>query len=162
MLNNRSDTTMRCIMSLTKKDLIITAFGRAKHAPPECAIPFVLDYISAGFPSAADDYVENQLDLNKFLIQHPAATFFIRVEGDSMINAGIHSGDLLVVDRALEVRHGRIVVAQINGEFTVKRIEYVGAHVYLVPENKNYKRQRITDEMAFDVWGVVTYVIHSV
>lgn len=149
-------------MKLKKQDLIITAFGRAKQSPSECLVPFVLDYISAGFPSAADDYVENQLDLNKFLIQHPSATFFIRVEGDSMINAGIHSGDLLIVDRAVEVRHGRIVVAQIDGEFTVKRIEYVGAHVYLVPENKNYKRKRITDQMSFDVWGVVTFVIHSV
>jgi len=149
-------------MQQEKRDLIITAFGIPRQAPSECLIPFVLDYISAGFPSAADDYVENQLDLNKFLIQHPAATFFIRVEGDSMINAGIHSGDLLIVDRAVEVRHGRIVVAQINGEFTVKRIEHVGAHTYLVPENKNFKSQRITDEMSFDVWGVVTYVIHSV
>ncbi len=147
---------------LSKKDLIITAFGIPKVAPSDCEIPFVLDYISAGFPSAADDYVENQLDLNKFLIQHPAATFFIRVEGDSMINAGIYSGDLLIVDRALEVRHGRIVVAQINGEFTVKRIEHRARHTYLVPENKNYKPQRITDEMSFDVWGVVTFVIHSV
>lgn len=145
-----------------KRDLIITAFGIPKQASAECLVPFVLDYVAAGFPSAADDYVEHQLDLNKFLIQHPAATFFIRVEGDSMINAGIHSGDILIVDRALEVRHGRIVVAQINGEFTVKRIEYVGAQVYLVPENKNYKSQRITPEMSFDVWGVVTYVIHAV
>lgn len=149
-------------MHQVKHDLIITAFGIPRQAPSECPIPFVLDYISAGFPSAADDYVENQLDLNKFLIQHPAATFFIRVEGDSMINAGIHSGDLLIVDRAVEVRHGRIVVAQINGEFTVKRIEHVGAHTYLVPENKTYKSLRITSEMAFDVWGVVTYVIHAV
>ena len=125
-------------------------------------LPLFITHISAGFPSPADDFIENKLDLNEKLIRHPAATFFVKVEGNSMIKAGIQPGDMLIVDRALEPRSGGIVVAVINGEFTVKRIEKKQNRIYLVPENTGYKPIEITEEMDFKVWGVVTNVIHSV
>ncbi|MCG7850964.1 MAG: translesion error-prone DNA polymerase V autoproteolytic subunit [Methanosarcinaceae archaeon] len=124
--------------------------------------PFFISRIRAGFPSPADDYLDKKLDLNEFLIQHPAATFFVRVEGDSMINAGIHSGDILIVDRALEARHNNVVVAVLNGEFTVKRLRREGERLLLCPANDAYKATAVTEDMDFYIWGVVIYVIHSV
>lgn len=118
------------------------------------------EHVSAGFPSPASDYEEGRLDLNAHLVQNPAATFFVKVTGDSMIGAGIHSGDLLIVDRSLEVRNKNIVIAVINGELTVKRIKIKGKKVTLEPENENYSPQQITPETDFHVWGVVTNVIH--
>jgi DNA polymerase V len=125
-------------------------------------LPMFLESVSAGFPSPADDYMESKLDLNDLLIKNPAATFFVRVTGDSMINAGLNSGDILVVDRSLESKDGSIVIAVINGDLTVKRLSYKDGTVFLVPENKFYKPIKITDEMNFEVWGVVRSVIHSV
>lgn len=125
-------------------------------------LPMFLESVSAGFPSPADDYMESKLDLNDLLIKNPAATFFVRVTGDSMINAGLNSGDILVVDRSLESKDGSIVIAVINGDLTVKRLSYNNGTVFLVPENKYYKPIKITDEMNFEVWGVVRSVIHSV
>lgn len=125
-------------------------------------LPMFLESVSAGFPSPADDYLESKLDLNDLLIKNPAATFFVRVTGDSMIKAGIYSGDILVVDRSLDPKEGSIVIAVINGELTVKRLGYKGKEVYLLPENKFYNPIKITDEMNFEVWGVVRSVIHSV
>lgn len=124
-------------------------------------LPLILARISAGFPSPADDHIEKKLDLNEYLIKHPAATFFVRVEGESMINAGIHSGDILIVDRALEVRNNNIVIAHINGEFTVKRIRKDNDNLFLMPESDLFKPLKITDEMDFELWGVVTFVIHQ-
>ncbi|OPX24836.1 MAG: peptidase S24/S26A/S26B, partial [Candidatus Cloacimonas sp. 4484_140] len=89
-------------------------------------LPMYKSEIKAGFPSPASDYIESTLDLNQFLIKHPAATFFVRVEGDSMIDAGIHSGDILIVDRAVQAERQKIVIAAVNGELTVKRIWYDG------------------------------------
>lgn len=126
------------------------------------SIPEFLSGISAGFPSPADDYVDKHLDLNEYLIRHPAATFYVRVTGDSMINAGIQSGDLLVVDRALEPAHNRIVLAVVMGEFTVKRLVKRDGAVFLVPENPAYEEIEIMPDMDFEVWGVVTNVIHEV
>lgn len=114
-----------------------------------CPLPEFLASVSAGFPSPADDYIEKRLDLNELIIKHPHATFFVRVAGDSMRDAGILSGDILVVDRAIAPSHGKIVVAVINGKFTVKRI-----HI----DSQEYVNQ----EADFQVWGVVTYVIHKV
>ena len=91
--------------------------------------------VSAGFPSPADDYIESRIDLNQHLIRHPAATFFVRVSGDSMTGAGIHNGDLLIVDRAAECVSGCIVVARLENEFTLKRVRKEGNRVFLVPEN---------------------------
>jgi len=116
--------------------------------------------VSAGFPSPAADYEEDKLDLNRYLIKNPAATFFVRVTGYSMMGAGIYSGDLLVVDRSLEPRDKNVVIAVIDGELTVKRIR-IGKKITLEPENENYSVQQITEDTDFQVWGVVTNVIHA-
>ena len=123
--------------------------------------PLFLIPVSAGFPSPADSYIENQLDLNKLLIRHPAATFFVKVKGDSMIEAGIHSGDILIVDRALEATDKKVVIAVIDGELTVKRIRIIEGRIFLLPENQDYSPTEITDEVSFEIWGVVTNVIHT-
>ena len=117
--------------------------------------------VPAGFPSPAADYEEDKLDLNKYLIKHPAATFFVRVTGYSMMGAGIYSGDLLVVDRSLEPRDKSVVIAVIDGELTVKRIRIGKKKITLEPENENYSVQQITEDTDFQVWGVVTNVIHA-
>jgi DNA polymerase V len=118
--------------------------------------------VSAGFPSPADDYLEGKLDLNQHLIKHEAATFFVKVRGDSMLGAGIHSGDLLIVDRALEPTDNSVVIAVVNGELTVKRICRRDGHLMLVPDNSDYQPLQITECTDFEVWGVVTHVIHAV
>jgi DNA polymerase V len=125
------------------------------------ARPLFLASVSAGFPSPAEDYIEGRLDLNRHLIKHPAATFFVRVAGDSMIDAGIHPGDILVVDRALEPQDSNVVIAVIDGELTVKRISQRHGKLFLVPDNKAYQPLEILEEMEFEVWGVVTSVIHN-
>lgn len=121
--------------------------------------PLLLWRISAGFPSPAEDYVEGRIDLNRDLIKHPLATFYIKVEGDSMINAGIHPGSLLVVDRAVEVHEGHIVVARINDELCVKRYCVEDGLIYLMPENELFQPILITEEMDFEIWGRVMYSI---
>ena len=118
--------------------------------------------VSAGFPSPAEDYIEGKLDLNQHLIRHPLATFFVRVSGDSMVGAGIHSGDLLIVDRSLEAREGTVIIAVVNGELLVKRLRFNGSQPCLVAENPEYPELEITEAMDFQVWGVVTNVIHAV
>jgi DNA polymerase V len=127
----------------------------------EQTLPIFSTSIAAGFPSPADDYIEQQLDLNQLIIKHPTATFFVRVQGESMRDAGIQSGDILVVDRSAAPAHGKIVVAVIDGEFTVKRIHIEGSEVFLVPENPAFSRFKVSPESQFQVWGVVTYVIHK-
>jgi len=124
--------------------------------------PLFLSLVSAGFPSPADDYIEKNLDLNEHLVKHPAATFFVRVEGNSMVNAGIRSGDILIVDRSLEPSDKKIIIAVINGELTVKRIRMRNETLYLMPESEGFQAITVTGEMDFQIWGVVTYVIHSV
>ena len=117
--------------------------------------------VPAGFPSPAADYEEGKLDLNRHLIRNPAATFFVRVTGDSMVKAGIHNGDLLVVDRSIEPRDKNVVIAVVNGELTVKRIRIRKNGLTLEAENEAYQSQEINDEIEFEVWGVVTNVIHA-
>jgi DNA polymerase V len=117
--------------------------------------------VSAGFPSPAADYEEGKLDLNRHLVKNPAATFFVKVNGDSMIGAGIHHGDLLVVDRSLEPADKSVVIAVVNGELTVKRIRIRKGKITLEPENEHYSIQQITECVDFEVWGVVTNVIHE-
>jgi DNA polymerase V len=124
-------------------------------------IPIFLESVSAGFPSPADDYLEGRLDLNEYLVRNPSATFFLRVTGDSMIDAGIHSGDVLIVDRSLTPRSGSIVIAAIDGELVVKRLKISKNKIFLIPENRQYEPIEIKSEMNFEVWGVVTSVIHS-
>ncbi|NMQ18897.1 translesion error-prone DNA polymerase V autoproteolytic subunit [Candidatus Competibacter phosphatis] len=116
--------------------------------------------VPAGFPSPADDDVEGRLDLNQHLIRHPAATFFVRVSGESMLGAGIHPGDLLVVDRALEPAHGKVVIAVVNGELTVKRLCIRDGQVRLLAENERYAPIVLSGDMDLQIWGVVTNVIH--
>ncbi|HAL44770.1 MAG: peptidase S24 [Planctomycetes bacterium GWF2_42_9] len=123
--------------------------------------PIYVARVSAGFPSPAADYEENKLDLNKYLIHNSAATYFVRVTGDSMIDAGIHQDDLLIVDRSLEPKDKNIVIAALNGELTVKRIRIRRGKITLEPENKNYSVQEVNEDMQFEVWGVVTNVIHK-
>ena len=124
-------------------------------------LPYFEAKVPAGFPSPAADYEENQLDLNKHLIKNPAATFFVRVSGDSMLGAGIHDGDLLVVDRSLDPTDKNVVIAVIDGELTVKRIRIRRKKITLEAENDNYSTREISNESDFQVWGVVTNVIHS-
>ncbi len=124
-------------------------------------IPLYQTAVSAGFPSPAEDDVDAELDLNELLIKHPAATFFLKVSGDSMINAGIHNGDILVVDRSLTPSNGKIVIAAVNAELTVKRLQTKGKKVFLVPENGAYPILEVKEEMDFRIWGVVTNVIHA-
>jgi len=123
--------------------------------------PLYSNKVSAGFPSPADSDIECSLDLNTHLIQHPAATFFLRVSGDSMQNAGIQSGDLLIVDKSLEPSDGKIVIAALDGELTVKRLVKRGGCVQLVPENDRYPIIEVNDRQDLLIWGVVTHVIHQ-
>lgn len=126
-------------------------------------IPFAEESVPAGFPSPADSYIQGELDLNSLLIKNPPATFFVRVNGESMINAGIHSGDILIVDKSLEPRNNDIIIAIFDGEFTLKRLLFEKKQVILVPENKNYKSIRVDNsDRSFEVWGVVTNIIHNV
>ncbi len=125
-------------------------------------IPLVGARISAGFPSPADDFIENALDLNKELIKNPAATFFVRVSGHSMKDAGIFDGDILIVDRSLEPRNKKIVIAILNGELLVKRLYIRQDKFALMPENTSFSPIYVEKESEFVIWGVVTNVIHSV
>lgn len=117
--------------------------------------------IEAGFPSPADDHLEKCLDLNEYLIKHPAATFFLRVRGSSMIHAGIHDNDLLIVDRSLEPASGDIVVAVLNGELTIKRLHIESGEVWLLPENPDFKPLAVSEWADLRIWGVATDVVHS-
>lgn len=131
----------------------------------ETSLPLISTRIpcGTGFPSPADDYIEESLDLNKYLIKHPAATYYARAEGDSMIDAGIYPNDILIIDKAIEELKDRVVVAWLNGEFTVKRyyIDNRLGKIFLVSENPKYYPHEITPEMDFMIWGVVTYNIHK-
>lgn len=119
------------------------------------------DGVPAGFPSPADDYLDMDLNLHDYLVQHPSATFCVRAIGDSMVDAGIQSSDVMVIDRALTPKNNDIILAVVNGEFTVKRIKKSEDELYLMPANENYKPMKITEEMNFQVWGVVTFIIHK-
>ena len=122
-------------------------------------LPVVGATVKAGFPSPADDFLEQPLDLNRALIHNPAATFFVRVEGDSMAGAGIDDGDLLIVDRSVEPSEGKIAICFVDGEFTVKRLGREGQDWLLLPANEKYRPIRLTQEDELTIWGVVTYVI---
>jgi DNA polymerase V len=123
--------------------------------------PFIDQGISAGFPSPAQDFIDLSIDLNKELIKHPSATFFGRVRGSSMKDAGINNGDLLIVDKSMNPTDGKIAVCFIDGEFTVKRLKVEKDCCWLVPENESYEPIRVTAENDFIVWGIVVYVIKA-
>ena len=121
--------------------------------------PLFQSLVSAGFPQTADDLVESPLDLNEYIVKHPSATYFVRVKGDSMINAGIYPGDILVVDRSITPYDGAIIIAALDGDFTVKRYIVSFGRSILRPENPAYKDININEEQQFEVWGVVTHSI---
>ncbi len=124
-------------------------------------LPLFAHPVQAGFPSPADDYVADSLDLNEHLIARKEATFMVRVQGDSMVGASINDGDLLIVDRSITPGNGSIVVAAVDGEFTVKRLEKHRGKIRLLPENPRFEPIEFKDEQELQIWGVVTSVIHS-
>lgn len=124
-------------------------------------LPIADDGIKAGFPSPAQDFLDASIDLNKELVKNPSATFYGRVKGDSMKNAGITDGDLLIIDKSKEPQNGKIAVCFIDGEFTVKRIKIEKDACWLMPENEKYSPISVTSDNEFIVWGIVTHVIKS-
>jgi DNA polymerase V len=128
----------------------------------QLSLPLFASRVPAGAPVPADDLRERDIDLNEHLVHHPDSTFLVTVKGDSMIDAGIHDGDLLVVDRSLDPRPGKVVVAVLNGELTVKRLFKSATSLMLLPENPAYKPIEVPEEASFFIWGVVTNVIHPV
>ena len=124
-------------------------------------VPMYSNKVAAGFPSPADDYLEDKIDLNQYLVKHPAATFLVRASGESMINAGIFPDDILVVDRSLKAEDGKVVIAVVDNELTVKRYRKRGKNIVLEPENEAYDPIIISEESEAFVWGVVTNVIHN-
>lgn len=118
--------------------------------------------VSAGIPTCADDHIQETVDLHQHLVPHPSSTFCLRVQGDSMIKAAIHEGDLLIVDRSLEARCGKIVIASVDGHLTVKRLQKLDGRTVLMPENDNYAPIEITEDQHVVILGVVTNVLHGV
>lgn len=125
-------------------------------------LPLVSAQVEAGFPSVADDHIEDTLDLQRYLVPRPAATFFVKAKGDSMIGAGIFPGDLLIVDKSLSPKSGSIIIALYQGEFTVKRLVIEQGQGYLKAENPRFPTIAITQVESFEIWGTVTHVIHNV
>ena len=132
-----------------------------KDNPTVLSIPIFTSRVQAGFPSPADDHLEDALDLNTHLIHHKEATFFVKAQGDSMLGAGIQQGDILIVDKSLSAKSGKIVIAVVDGEFTVKRLHKYKGNITLKAENPDFEDIKIggTDELI--IWGVVTSVIHQ-
>ena len=137
----------------------VSPASTAPRAPVSC--PLLLARVAAGFPSPADDYMDRPLDIAEHLVRHPEATFFLRAQGQSMTGAGIHDGDLLVVDRAVEPVHNKVAIVAVDGELTVKRLYLRAGRVVLLPENPDYEPLDVTGRDDVHVWGVVTYVVHA-
>ena len=148
-------------LSFTNAETLAKLLVPARSLTP-VKVPLYSGKVAAGFPSPADDYVEKTLDLNELLIQKPAATFFVRAEGESMLGAGIHPNDILVVDRSLKPTVGKVVICALNGELTVKRLKRLGENsLVLAAENPAYADIVVKEDIDMVVWGVVTNVIHS-
>lgn len=124
-------------------------------------VPYFDSGLQAGFPSPAQDYTELKIDLNEELIRNPDATFFVRIKGKSMVDAGLNDGDVLIIDRSLEPANGKIAVCFLDGGFTVKRLKVEKEVCWLLPENPDYKPIKVTPENDFVIWGIVTYVIKA-
>lgn len=137
----------------------ITLFQPEENTSSE--MPFVSSGIKAGFPSPAADFDGTKISLDQIVIKHKEATFYAKASGNSMMDAGINDGDILVIDRSLEPTHNKIAVCFIDGEFTVKRIQIEKDCIYLVPENKDYDPIKVTEDNELIIWGIVTYVLKS-
>lgn len=124
-------------------------------------LPFADGGVHAGFPSPAQDYVTESIDLNRTLVKHPASTFYAKVVGDSMSGEGITEGDLLIIDRSIEAEHGDLAVCCLDGEFTLKRLCLDGDRLYLMPSNRKYRPIEVSGDNDFMVWGVVIYTIKA-
>jgi DNA polymerase V len=128
-------------------------------------LPIFISQVQAGFPSPATDYEETKLDLNSHLIANPNSTFFVRIDGESMVGCGIKSGDIAIVDRSLEPKHNDIILAVVDGDFTIKRLDIreINHHktIRLLPENEEFEPIIITENIVFQIWGVVTYTINK-
>lgn len=123
--------------------------------------PLITQPVKAGFPNPAEESGSVPLDLNKLVIKHPASTFYMRVDGDSMVDRGIYTGDLVVIDKSLEIRSGDLVVAYVNGEFTLKTFKQADNRGYLLPANPKYQPIVLDENTDFQIWGVVVYTLHS-
>ena len=125
-------------------------------------VTLYLNSVCAGFPSPASDYLEGEIDLNRYLIKNPLATFIVKSQGNCMLQAGIHSGDLLIVDRSIKPKNNSIIIASIDGDLAVKRIKISGKKFLLSSDNKDYGNVKINNESDIFIWGIVTKVIHNV
>lgn len=166
----KTEPTQRMLIPLGLEPVVRTLIDARKLGtvtlfpspnPSPLKLPRFGHHVKAGFPSPADDYIEAWLDLNEHLIEHKEATFFVKASGDSMTGAGIQEGTLLVVDKALEPRHGDIVIAVVDGELTVKRLEKRRGKIRLIAENPAYAPIEFKDGQELVIWGVVTSVIQK-
>lgn len=130
--------------------------------PDAQTAPLYLSPVQAGWPSPAEDYIDQQINLHEMVVKNPPATFFLRAAGDSMLGCGIHDGDLLVVDRSLDATHNRVVIAALDGELLVKRLIRRGRRTFLAPANPDYPEIDISEREYVHIWGIVTYVLHKI
>ena len=138
-----------------------SSIDSSKEVSSDLLIPLVNEAVSAGFPSPAEDYIELGVDLNKYLIKNPISTFFLRVSGNSMNNAGIYNNDLLIIDRSINPTPGNIVVALLDGEFTLKRLIKEQNNYYLKADKENYPAISLYEYVDIEIWGVAIYSIHE-
>ena len=150
---------VRIFLQINSKDKVSSIFKTDNYT--KCRVPLFLNPVAAGFPAPTEDYIEGKIDLNRHLVKHPDSTFLVRVVGESMRDAGIHPRDLLVVDRSLEAISGKVVIAVVDGELTVKRLRKHRNKLWLMPENPNFQPIEIGENMELHIWGVVTNVIHA-
>lgn len=148
-------TRFLCLFAMMKKNLQIHKIDISSSLP----LPYADEGVRAGFPSPAQDYLKEAIDLNKEIVQHPATTFYARVSGDSMRDEGIEDGDILVVDKSLELIDDDLAICYIDGDYTLKRVRLEKDAAWLVPSNPNYPLIKVTPENEFVVWGIVTYTI---
>ena len=160
-LQLRSQRVSLSLVPLAKMINPMAEVARADAANDKILIPLVGPRVAAGFPSPADDYMEDYLDLNQLLISEKESTYLVRVKGESMINIGIFPKDLLIVDRSRDPIDGDIVIAVLDGELTVKRLVIRGNRITLVAENKKFPPIVVREDQEFLVWGIVTHCIHS-
>lgn len=143
-------------MNLSMRDIYVPACKKSIQC-----LPLFGSAVPAGFPSLADDYIERNIDLNHYLIKNPISTFFVLASGNSMKEAGINNGDILIVDKAANYLNGSIVIAVVNSEFNLKRLKISEGKIFLIPENNSCSPIEVNEEKGVEIWGVVTYSIHA-